>query len=83
MENQSGKPDQGKGSPSTGLQQLNRKSSEGMDEKITKQEECETTNTSSSGNSDNSKKERSFYKNDLPENEEGTDVDERSSDLQP
>ena len=28
-------------------------------------------------------KEKSFYKNDLPENEEGTDVDERSREIRP
>ena len=49
------------------------------------EEQGETTNVSAPGSSERSGrgKEKSFYKNDLPESEEGTDVDEQSRNLRP
>jgi hypothetical protein len=52
---------------------------------VNQQEQDQVTNQSAASHPDHATtdRERSFYKNDLPENEEGTDVDERSSSIQP
>jgi hypothetical protein len=52
---------------------------------VNQQEQDKVTNQSAASPPDHAMtdRERSFYKNDLPENLEGTDVDERSSSIQP